>query len=146
MADEILANVKIITIIKNVSAAILLLLCSYNFYKSYNTRYFNEWGFQANTKQGIEYLRNVNAKYVGMDIWHYSVFVNYYSIAFPDRYGFKPEFLGIKEMLHTTDTTRFAKFDYLFLSPPYNENNIVLEKWKVQTYFKESGARILVKK
>ncbi|MET0634486.1 MAG: hypothetical protein ABWZ25_00580 [Chitinophagaceae bacterium] len=146
VADMILPEVRTVMVLKSGVAILLLAVCSYNFFKSYNTRYFNEWSLQSNTREGLDYLRRADAKNVGMDIWHYSVYENYYTVAFPDRYHFKAESIGLKEMLTTTDSARFERYDHLFLSPPYNENNAVIKNWRTKMLFRESEAKILVRK
>lgn len=108
-SDAALLRLKRIAAPVKITAGLLLAFCCYNFYKSYNTRYFYETTVQADTKKCLEYLRAVNARRVGLHYFHLAVFANYYSVAFPGRYRFDYAEIGREEMLYTADTAKFFR-------------------------------------
>ena len=140
----------------------VMLLCLVNFTQSYRLTWFREWSLQADTQEGLDYLEQAKAVNPGLDLWHYSVFVNYYSLAFPDRYHFKPAGIDWRQLTSAEtaiqpgsegdptravsripgDPDKVTSFDYLFLSPPYRGGSPLLEGFKDVRVYPHSQARI----
>jgi len=74
-------------VVSGIDGALIFFLC-FNFYKRFNTRYFYEWPVQADTQKCLDHLARSDARKVGMGLWHRDVFIFYYAIAYPGKYGF----------------------------------------------------------
>src|SRR5262249_22197244 len=68
----------------NVLLSLLLIAFGLNYYKSFSLSSFSDWPVQNDTKECLDYLQHSRARMVGINEWHYSVFANYYSKAYPD--------------------------------------------------------------
>jgi hypothetical protein len=128
----------------NILLAFLLIVIGCNFYKSFSLNNFLEWPVQTNTKECLNYLQASNARMVGINGWHYSVFINYYSKAYPGKYRFNYQIISEKAQMDSLKTNLVSKFDYLLLAPPYNDSAL-LKGWSIKMSFPESGAKVLKK-
>jgi hypothetical protein len=126
-----------------VCMVIIMVGCTYNFYMSVSKNYLKEFYVQNDTKKCLDYLKKQNAKHIGLHYWHFSVYSNYYALAFPGKYEFSYERLTIDEMLNPVDSAKFSRFDYLLLGPPYNENSSIFKNWHLVKSYSLSDARIL---
>jgi hypothetical protein len=121
---------------------LLVIFFGYNYYKSFSSDSFSDWPIQTNTKECLDYLQASNAKRIGISEWHYSVFTNYYSKAYPGRYTFSYRVLSEKEQVDSLDTSLPSQFDYLLLVPPYNDSAL-LKAWSIKLSFSESGSKVV---
>ncbi|MFI5185549.1 MAG: hypothetical protein ACHQF0_02425 [Chitinophagales bacterium] len=126
----------------NVLLSLVVVVFGFNYYKSFSLNYFPDWPVQTNTKECLDFLQASHAKMVGINEWHYSVFINYYSRAYPNKYTFNCKVLSDKEQLDSLNTSLLPGFDYLLLAPPYNDS--VLSKNRgIKLNFPASGAKVL---
>jgi hypothetical protein len=79
---------------------------------------------------------------VGINEWHYSVFANYYSQAYPDKYTFKFRVLSDKQQSAPLFPELLSGLDYLLLAPPFNDS-LLSKNWSVKLNFNVSGAQVL---
>jgi hypothetical protein len=79
---------------------------------------------------------------VGINEWHYSVFANYYSKAYPNKYTFKYKVLSDKEQLAPPTPELLSGLDYLLVAPPFNDS-LLSKNWSLKLNFSVSGAQIL---
>jgi hypothetical protein len=118
----------------------ILLLC-FNFYKRFNLKYFYEWPVQEDTEKCLDRLVGSHARKVGMGLWHRDVFIFYYAVAYPGRYGFSCELVTEKDLKNGS----FDRFDHLLLSVPLDRKNDDRDHWKTELYCPRSGAVVLAR-
>jgi len=111
-----------------------------NFYKGFNPDYFSEFPVQADTQKGLDYLQGVNASHVGLTPWHFSVFSNYYSKAFPDKYKFSTVLIDENVL-----NPYIKDCDYLIVTIPDSGKNKLLSSWNLKWYNAATKIMILSK-
>ena len=115
---------------------------AFNFYKGFNPNYFSEWPVQTDTQRSLDYLQKANARQVGLTPWHFAVFNNYYSKAFPERYRFKAVMIDER----VTPNAYINTCDYLIVTIPDSGKNTLLNNWNVKWCNSATRTMILSKK
>jgi len=124
----------------NILLSLVVVVFGLNYYKSFSLTSFSDWPVQNDTKQCLDYLQQSRAKMVGINEWHYSVFANYYSKAYPNKYTFKYKVLSDKQQFAPSPEF-LSGLDYLLVAPPFNDS--LLRNWSVRLDFSVSGAQVL---
>jgi len=120
-----------------VSMGLLIFFLCFNFYKRWNTSYFYEWPFQADTQKCLDHLVRSNAREVGMGLWHRDVFIFYYAMAYPGKYGFSCH------LVTENDLKKEPGFDHLLLSVPSDGKTGDFGHWRTELYYPATGAMVL---
>jgi hypothetical protein len=126
----------------NFLLSLLVIVFGFNYYKSFSLTSLSDWPVQTDTKECLDYLQHSGARMVGINEWHYSVFANYYSKAYPDRYTFKYRVLSDKQQSAPHFPELLSGLDYLLLAPPFNDS-LLSKNWSAKLNFKVSGAQVL---
>ena len=124
-----------------VSMGLLIFFLCFNFYKRFNTRYFYEWPVQADTQKCLDHLAGSHARKVGMGLWHRDVFIFYYALAYPGRYGFSCQLVTENDLKN--DLSNDPGFDHLLLSIPSGGKSGDPGRWKAELYYPATGAMVL---
>jgi hypothetical protein len=126
----------------NTAAIFIGFLFIFNFYKGFSPDFFSEWSFQADTQKGLDYLQKMKARRVGLTLWHFAVFIHYYSKAFPDKYKFIPF------MMDDRNLSNAFKYncDYLMVNISDSVKNALISQWDVQWCSPATHAVILSKR
>jgi hypothetical protein len=117
---------------------LIVLVFIVNLYKGFSPNYFSEWPFQTDTQKSLDYLQDANAKHVGLTLWHFSVFSNYYSKAFPNKYKFST--VLIDENIKPNPIINNC--DYLIVTIPDSSKNVLLDGWNIK--FSNSATKIMI--
>jgi hypothetical protein len=123
-------------------SVLLVLVTGYNFYKGINVHYFTEWPIQADTKKCLIYLKQHESPKTGMDRWHRGVYVNYYTLAYPDSLFVEMVYISQREVANTSPKIDSSGIEYLLLSPPYDKRKFP-PSWKEILYYPDSKALLL---
>jgi len=114
----------------------------FNFYKGFNLKYFSKWPYQADTGKGLDYLQKANAVRVGLTVYHFAVYTNYYSQAFPYKYKFSA--VMIDESI--SPNPYLNDCDYLLITIPDSGKNTFPGNWNVKWSNPDTRTMILSKK
>ena len=139
--DSVKTNSLWLDRITNVLLSLVVIVFGLNYFKSFSLTSFSDWPVQTDTKECLDYLQHSHARTVGINEWHYSVFANYYSKAYPHEYTFKYRVLYDKQQSAPLSRELLSGLDYLLLAPPFNDS--LLKYWSVKLNFKVSGAQVL---
>ncbi len=134
-----LRRIKRATPVTMGSFALLLMI---NFLLRFNIIYFSEWPVQTDTERCLDYLRDANAKKVGMGLWHRDVYIHYYSVAFPGKYSFEVRLVMAKDLRNGSA----AICDHLLLTLPDDEENGDLRAWNVEFAYPYSRTLVLARR
>jgi len=125
------------TILSTLAAALSGIIM-FNAYRNINTVYFTEWPVQNKTKEALDFLSAAKAKKIGLDLWQYSVAKNYYTLAFPKKYGFV---LGKADgSIIANQRQNLDGYDYILLSEPPKEKS---QTWTTVLYYPLYGTTVL---
>ena len=113
----------------------------FNFYKGFNIKYFSKWPYQADTGKGLDYLQRANAVHVGLTVYHFAVFTNYYSKAFPYKY----KFIAVMIDESILPNPYVNDCDYLLITTPDSGKNTFPGNWSVKWSNPDTRTMILSK-
>jgi hypothetical protein len=139
--DSVITNSSWMNRITNVVLSLVVMVFGLNYYKSFSLTSLSDWPVQTDTKVCLDYLQHSHARMVGMNEWHYSVFANYYSRAYPNKYTFQYRVLSDQQQAAPSKDL-LSGLDYLLLAPPVN-HSLLSKNWSVKLNFSVSGAQVL---
>jgi hypothetical protein len=140
--DSVITNSLWLKRITNVLLSLLVIVFGLNYYKSFSLISFSDWPVQTDTRECLDYLQHSRARMVGINEWHYSVFANYYSKAYPNKYTFRYRVISDEQQSVLLSQGLLSGLDYLFLAPPFNDS-LLSKNWKLKLNFSVSGAQVL---